>query len=65
MNTSATGTWYNVYRCDRSELASERRDGGGVFIAVDATLHSERIFLQDSDQLEHVCVEFNVHAYKI
>lgn len=56
---------FNVYRCDRSALTSELSDGGGVLIAIDATLHSERIILPDSDQLEHVCVKVEIGTSRI
>src|SRR5258708_1496313 len=45
---------YNVYRCDRTRLTSDRMDGVGVLIAIEQKRHSERIFIPDSEQLEYV-----------
>lgn len=56
---------YNIFRCDRTELTSDRDHGGGVLIAVNATLHTERIVIADSEQLEHVCVKIEIGASKV
>lgn len=50
---------FHVYRCDRTSNTSDRNGGGGVLIAVDAHLNSERLILSDNKELEYVCVKIN------
>lgn len=64
-NDEHFGNNFNAYRCDRSRLTSEKRDGGGVLIAVNASFHSERMFIPDSDQLEHICVKIEIGLSRI
>lgn len=56
---------YDVHRCDRTILTKDRIDGGGVLIAVDASLNGKRILLPDSDGLEYVCVKITIGASNV
>ncbi|RYE19123.1 MAG: hypothetical protein EOP45_13100, partial [Sphingobacteriaceae bacterium] len=53
---------YNVYRGDRTEQTSTRSGGGGALIAVDAKFNSRKIVLNESSELEHVCVKISMDA---
>jgi Reverse transcriptase (RNA-dependent DNA polymerase) len=56
---------YNVHRCDRTMLTSDRKDGGGVLIAIDTAFHSERVHIEDGERLEHVCVKVTIGSSNI
>ncbi|XP_031634810.1 uncharacterized protein LOC116348086, partial [Contarinia nasturtii] len=59
------GKRYNVYRGDRTELTSDRIDGGGVLIAVECQFNSERLILSERSGLEHVCVKISFDSCNI
>lgn len=56
-NIEHFGNRYNVFRGDRTELTSDRIDGGGVLVAVDCNFSSEQIVLVENSGLEYVCVK--------
>lgn len=49
--------YYSVYRCDRSELTSNKLRKGGVLIAVNKKLNSELIFSGDSAGIELIWIK--------
>lgn len=51
------GDNYSVYRCDRCALNSDKPFGGGVLIAVDKQIPSQRIHVTDSSRIEIVFVK--------
>ncbi|XP_062534250.1 uncharacterized protein LOC134203396 [Armigeres subalbatus] len=53
-------TSFNVYRCDRSPLNSDKRSFGGVLIAVAERHCSSRIVACHGSRLEQVCVAANI-----
>lgn len=53
---------YDVYRCDRSQLTSDKKDGGGVLIAVKSVFPSERLYIDFSDHVELVIVKIKIQC---
>lgn len=56
---------YNVYRGDRTENTSDRRDGGGVLIPVESKFRSEKLNLANSNGLEYACVKIVFNSCKV
>ncbi|XP_031620399.1 uncharacterized protein LOC116338953 [Contarinia nasturtii] len=59
------GKRYNVYRGDRTELTSDRINGGGVLIAVECKFNSEKLILSERSGLEHVCVKISFDSCNV
>ncbi|XP_031627431.1 uncharacterized protein LOC116343496 [Contarinia nasturtii] len=53
---------YHVYRKDRYETGSSLCRGGGILIAVNSKLSSTNIMIDDTNQLECVCVKVNINS---
>jgi hypothetical protein len=56
---------FNVFRCDRSHSNSALDSGGGVLIAVRCNIHSERIVVPQTDDVEMVLVKLTFESVRV
>ena len=59
------GGSFNVFRCDRSSLNSEKRSFGGVLIATSQQHPSTMLRTSNGSNLEQVCVSVTVRGVKL
>ncbi|XP_062701341.1 uncharacterized protein LOC134285167 [Aedes albopictus] len=56
---------YNVFRCDRNALNSNKASFGGVLIAVAKRFPSSVVNVEHGDQLEQVCVSATIKGSRL
>lgn len=64
-DTELFGDDFVVYRCDRNIRNSTKPHGGGVLIAINKNIPSQRLVITDSDQLEIIFIKCNIGSTKI
>lgn len=56
---------YTIFRCDRNNLTSTLKRGGGVLIAVRNNLKASQVQLTNCESLEQVCVRVQLNSLAI
>lgn len=56
ISNSELASSYCIFRCDRSSATSDLQRGGGVLIAVKATLNCRSVVLENCDNLEQAVI---------